>query len=88
MSLFGKNGLKQEDMYKLRERFGSVIKEAKLNPEDFEAYYKKEAQNIVTQVLELPNEEAVKKALEMIETAARFELIRKDLVRGLLDGTI
>jgi vacuolar-type H+-ATPase subunit H len=88
MSFFGKNGLAQEDMYKLRERFSSIIKEANKDPKDFEAYYKKEATHIATQVLELPREEAVKKALEMIETSARFELVRKDVVRGLLDGTI
>ncbi|HLE34426.1 MAG: hypothetical protein HMLIMOIP_000024 [Candidatus Nitrosomirales archaeon] len=88
MSFFGKNGLAQEDMYKLRERFSSIIKAAKKDPEDFEAYYKKEATHIASLVLELPREEAFKKALEMIETSARFELVRKDVVRGLLDGTI
>ena len=88
MSFFGKNGLAQEDMHKLRERFSSVIKEAKKDPKDFETYYKKEATHIAAQVLELPRVEALKKALEMIETSARFELIRKDVVRGLLDGTI
>ncbi len=88
MSFFGKNGLAQEDMRKLRERFSSIINEAKKDPRDFEAYYKKEATHIATQVLELPRGEALKKALEMIETSARFELIRKNVVRGLLDGTI
>ncbi len=88
MSFFGKNGLAQEDMYKLRERFSSIIREANKDPKDFEVYYKKEATHIATQVLELPREEALRKALEMIETSARFELVRKDVVRGLLDGTI
>jgi len=88
MSFFGKNGLAQEDMYKLRELFSSIIKAAKKDPEDFEAYYKKEASHIASLVLELPREEAFKKALEKIETSARFELVRKDVVRGLLDGTI
>lgn len=88
MSFFRKNGLAQEDMYRLRERFSSIIKEAKKDPKDFEAYYKKEATHIATLLLELPREEALEKALEMIETSARFELVRKDVVRGLLDGTI
>lgn len=88
MSFFGKSGLRQEDLHKLRERFDSIIRKANKNPEDFDAYYKKEVQNIAVQVLELPSEEALEKALEMIETSAKFELIRKDVVRGLLDGTI
>lgn len=88
MSFFGKNGLQQEDVPKLRERFDSVIRNANKDPKDFDAYYKKEAQHIVMQVLELPAEEALEKALEMIETSAKFELIRKDVVRGILDGTI
>lgn len=88
MPFFGSNGLRQEDVRKLRERFDSVIRSANKNPKDFDAYYRKEAQNIIMQVLELPSEEALEKALEMIETAAKFELIRKDVVRGLLDGTI
>jgi len=88
MSFFRKNGLAQEDMYRLRERFSSIIKEAKKDPKDFEAYYKREATHIATLLLELPREEALEKALEMIETSARFELVRKDVVRGLLDGTI
>jgi len=88
MSFFGKNGLTQEDLQKLKERFDTIIKNANKNPEDYVAYYKKEAENIVMQVIELPNEEALEKALEMIETSAKFELIRKNVVRGLLDGTI
>jgi len=88
MSFFGKNGLTQEDLQKLKERFDTIIKNANKNPEDYAAYYKKEAENIVMQVIELPNEEALEKALEMIETSAKFELIRKNVVRGLLDGTI
>jgi hypothetical protein len=88
MSLFGKNGLREEDLSKLRDRFDSIIKNANKVPQDFDAYYKKEVENIAMQVLELPAEEAVQKALEMIETSAKFELIRKDVVRGILDGTI
>jgi len=88
MSFFGKNGLRQEDLHKLRERFDSVIKNTNKNPKDFDDYYKKEVENIAVQVLELLSEEALEKALEMIETSAKFELIRKDVVRGLLDGTI
>jgi len=88
MLFFGKNGLRKEDFPKLRERFDFVIKNAKKNPDDFDDYYKKELENISMQVLELPAEEALEKALEMIETSAKFELIRKDVVRGLLDGTL
>ena len=89
MPLFGmEGGLKTEDLHKLRERFDSVIKGAKRNPGDFDAYYQKELNNIAIQVKELPHDEALEKALEMVENAARFELVRKDLVRGLLDGTI
>lgn len=88
MSLFGKNGLREEDLSKLRDRFDSIIKNANKNPQDFDAYYKKEVENIAMQVLELPTDEAVQKALEMVETSAKFELIRKDVVRGILDGTI
>jgi len=88
MSLFGKNGLREEDLNKLRDRFDSIIKNANKDPQDFDAYYKKEVENIAMQVLELPTDEALQKALEMIETSAKFELIRKDVVRGLLDGTI
>ena len=40
------------------------------------------------QVKELFREDAIEKALEMIETSASFELIRKDVVRGMLDGKI
>jgi len=88
MSFFGKSGLREEDLHKLREHFDSIIRAASKNPEDFEDYYKKEVQNIAMQVLELPTGEALEKALEMIETSAKFELIRKDVVRGLLDGTL
>ncbi len=88
MSLFGKNGLRQEDLSQLRDRFDSIIKHANKDPQDFDAYYRKEVENIAMQVLELPTDEALEKALEMIETSAKFELIRKDVVRGILDGTI
>jgi hypothetical protein len=81
-------GLKQEDLTKLRERFNSVIMQAKKNPKDYDDYYSKEEQNIAMQVKELFREDAIEKALEMIETSARFELIRKDVVRDMLDGKI
>jgi hypothetical protein len=81
-------GLKQEDLPKLRERFDSVIMQAKKNPKDYDDYYSKEEQNIAMQVKELFREDAIEKALEMIETSARFELIRKDVVRDMLDGKI
>ena len=81
-------GLKQEDLTKLRERFDSVIMQAKKNPKDYDDYYSKEEQNIAMQVKELFREDAIEKALEMIETSARFELIRKDVVRDMLDGKI
>lgn len=81
-------GLKQEDLPKLRERFDSVIMQAKKNPRDYDDYYSKEEQNIAMQVKELFREDAIEKALEMIETSARFELIRKDVVRDMLDGKI
>jgi len=88
MSFFGSSGLRQEDLPKLRERFDSIIKSANKNPRDFDDYYRKEVWNISVQVLDLPSKEALEKALEMIETSAKFELVRKDVVRGLLDGTI
>ncbi len=88
MPLFGKGGLREEDLFKARERFDSVIKQANRNPADFDAYYEKELENVAMQVLELPNKEALDKALEMIETSARFELVRKHVTRRLLDGTI
>ena len=88
MPLFVKKGLREEDLPKLRERFDSIIRNANKNPKDFGAYYKNELENIAIQVLELFPEEALEKAFEMIETSAKFELIRKDIVRGLLDGTL
>ena len=81
-------GLKREDLPKLRECFDAVITKAKKNPGDFDDYYKKEEENIAMQVKELFREDAIEKALEMIETSASFELIRKDVVRGMLDGKI
>ncbi|MEM2759250.1 MAG: hypothetical protein QXU32_03485 [Nitrososphaerales archaeon] len=86
--LFPEKGLREDDLPKLRARFDSIILQAKKNPRDFDDYYKKEEQNIAIQVKELFREEAVEKALEMIETSARFELVRKDVVRGMLDGKI
>ncbi len=88
MAFFGKGGLGEQDLHKIRERFDSVIRKANKDPKDYDAYYKKELENIAMQVLELPSREALEKALEMIETSAKFELVRKDVVRGLLDGTI
>lgn len=81
-------GLKREDLPKLRERFDAVMIKAKKTPRDFDDYYKKEEENIAMQVKELFREDAIEKALEMIETSASFELIRKDVVRGMLDGKI
>jgi predicted outer membrane protein len=86
--LIAEKGLRQEDLPKLRERFDTIIRQANKNPRDFDDYYKKEEQNITMQVKELFRDEAIEKALEMVETSARFELVRKDVVRGMLDGTI
>ncbi len=88
MTFFGKSGLREKDLHKIRERFDSIMKKADKDPKDYDAYYRKEVENIAMQVLELPGKEALEKALEMIETSATFELVRKDVVRGLLDGTI
>jgi len=88
MAFFGKSGLREEDLHKIRERFDSIMRKANNDPKDYDAYYEKELENIAMQVLELPNKEALEKALEMIETSAKFELVRKDVIRGLLDGTI
>jgi|GEM_PF-937134 len=86
--LIAEKGLRQKDLPKLRERFDTIIRQVNKNPQDFDDYYKKEEQNITMQVKELFREEAIEKALEMVETSARFELVRKDVVRGMLDGTI
>ncbi len=88
MAFFGTGGLREQDLHKIRERFDSIIRKANKDPKDYDDYYKKELENIAMQVLELPSKEAFEKALEMIETSAKFELVRKDVVRGLLDGTI
>ncbi len=88
MAFFGKSGLREEDLHKIRERFDSIMKKANKDPKDYDAYYRKEVENIAMQVLELPSKEALEKALDMIETSATFELVRKDVVRRLLDGTI
>lgn len=88
MAFFGKGGLREQDLHKIREHFDSIIRKANKDPKDYDTYYKKELENIAMQVLELPSKEALEKALEMIETSAKFELVRKDVVRGLLDGTI
>lgn len=89
MGPFGvERGLRQADLTKLRERFDSVIRQGRKDPKQFEDYYKKEEENIAMQVKELPRDEAVEEALEMIETSARFELIRKDVVRGMLEGEL
>lgn len=82
------NGLRKEDLLKLRERFDAIITQANKNPRDYDDYFKKEAENIVIQVEEYVREVAIEKALEMIETSARFELVRSDIVRGMLDGKI
>jgi 3-methyladenine DNA glycosylase AlkC len=81
-------GLRREDLPKLRERFESVMRNANKNPDDYEDYYRKEVEHIAVQVSEMFPEDAFQKALEMVETSAKFELIRKDITRGLLDGTI
>lgn len=81
-------GIKQEDLPKLRERFDAIIIKAKKKPKDFDDYYKDEEENIAMQVKELFREDALEKAMEMIETSAKFELIRKDVVRGMLEGNI
>lgn len=86
--LMAERGLRQEDLPKLRERFDSIIKQANRDPHDYDDYYKKEEENIAMQVKELFREDAVERALEMIETSARFELIRKDIVKGMLEGEI
>lgn len=82
------NGLRKEDLLKLRERFDAIITQANKNPRDYDDYFKKEAENIAIQVEEYVREVAIEKALEMIETSARFELVRSDIVRGMLDGKI
>ncbi|MEE8132144.1 MAG: hypothetical protein V3T40_01045 [Nitrososphaerales archaeon] len=86
--LIPEKGLKQEDLPKLREHFDVMIIQAKKNTKDYDDYYEKEEQNIAMQVKELFREDAIEKALEMIETSARFELIRKNVVRNMLDGNI
>ena len=86
--LIPEKGLKQEDLPKLREHLDVMIIQAKKNTKDYDDYYEKEEQNIAMQVKELFREDAIEKALEMIETSARFELIRKNVVRNMLDGNI
>ena len=86
--LVAEKGLRQEDLPKLRGRFDAIIIQAKKNPKDYDDYYGKEEQNIAMQVKEFFRDDAIERALEMIETSARFELIRKDVVRGMLDGKL
>jgi hypothetical protein len=89
MILFGsEKGLRQQDLPKLRERFDSIIRQANKNPRDYDSYYRNDEQTIAMQVKEFPREEAIEKALELVESSARFELVRKDVVRGMLDGKI
>ncbi len=81
--LMGK-GLRYEHLLKMKELFDSIISSANKDPEDYYEYWRKEAENILLQVADIPTEEAFEKALKMIETSAKFELARRDIVKGLL----
>jgi hypothetical protein len=78
-------GLKYEHLLKMKELFDSVISNANKDPNDYYEYWRKEAENIMLQVADLPTDEAFEKALKMIETSARFELARRDIIKGLLE---
>ncbi len=82
--MLGSKGLRSEHLLKMKELFDSIISSAGKDPEDFYQYWRREAENIYIQVADLPTDEAFEKAMRMIETSARFELARKDIVRNLL----
>ncbi len=77
-------GLRYEHLLKMKELFDSIISSANKDPNDYYEYWRREAENILLQVADMPTEEAFEKALKMIETSARFELARRDIVKGLL----
>ncbi|GBC73710.1 hypothetical protein HRbin04_01116 [archaeon HR04] len=82
--MLGSKGLKSEHLIKMKELFDSIISSAGKDPKDFYQYWRKEAENIYMQVADLPTDDAFDKAMRMIETSARFELVRRDVVRNLL----
>ncbi len=88
MSFFGSNGLKREHFPELRARFDAIIRNAGKDPKDYDDYFRKEIEHIATLMMDFPTEEAFKKAIALVETSAGFELKRKDIVRGLLEGSI
>ncbi len=77
-------GLKYEHLLKMKELFDSIISNAGKDPKDYYEYWRKEAENIMLQVADLPTDMAFNKALKMIETSAKFELARRDIIKGLL----
>lgn len=77
-------GLRYEHLLKMKELFDSIISGANKDPKDYYEYWRREAENILLQVADMPTEEAFEKALKMIETSAKFELARRDIVKGLL----
>ncbi len=81
--LMGK-GLRYEHLLKMKELFDSIISNANKDPKDYYEYWRREAENILLQVADIPTEEAFEKALKMIETSAKFELARRNIVKGLL----
>ncbi|MCS6768248.1 MAG: hypothetical protein RMJ59_02375 [Candidatus Nitrosocaldus sp.] len=82
--MLGSKGLRSEHLLRMKELFDSIIASAGKDPADFYTYWRKEAENIYMQVADLPSDEAFEKAMGMIETSARFELVRRDVVRNLL----
>lgn len=76
--------MRSEHLWRMKELFDSIISSAGKNPNDFYQYWRKEAENIYMQVADLPSDEAFEQAMKMIETSARFELVRRDVIRNLL----
>ncbi len=83
--MFTSKGLKYEHLLKMKELFDSIIAEANKDPKDYYEYWRREAENIIMQVADMPTDEAYEKAIKMIETSARFELKRRDIIRGILE---